>query len=80
MCKKIYIWVVGVLLSEETYQTFISATNKLVNSSSELIQKMIEEKDDAYLPNADPLRRVKSSQSENYQIKSHHRSHLKCRT
>jgi hypothetical protein len=35
---------IGVLLSEETYQTLISISNQLEISISELIRKMIEEK------------------------------------
>ena len=44
MRKKKYTRNVGALLSEETYQTLISITNKLEISISELIRKMIEEK------------------------------------
>ena len=35
---------IGVLLSEEAYQTLISISNQLEISISELIRKMIEEK------------------------------------
>ena len=44
MRKKKYTRNVGVLLSEETYQTLISITDQLEISISELIRKMIEEK------------------------------------
>ena len=37
---------IGVMLTEETYQTLISITNKLEISSSEFLRKMIEEKID----------------------------------
>jgi predicted CopG family antitoxin len=37
---------IGVMITEETYQTLISITNKLEISSSEFIRKMIEEKVD----------------------------------
>jgi len=35
---------IGVMLTEETYQTLISITDQLEISISELIRKMIEEK------------------------------------
>ena len=35
---------IGVMISEETYQTLISITDQLEISISELIRKMIEEK------------------------------------
>ena len=37
---------IGVMITEKTYQTLISITNKLEISSSEFIRKMIEEKVD----------------------------------
>ena len=35
---------IGVMISEETYQTLISLTDQLEISTSEFIRKMIEEK------------------------------------
>jgi len=35
---------IGVMLTEETYQTLISITNKLEISSSEFIRELIEDK------------------------------------